>query len=173
MKIIDEALLDEFRQSGYCEWCGRWFVRLDAAHVFARGMGGGGRLDVRVNLLGLCRRDHDLHHAGHKPTRDDLIALIAKREGLTPEAVVAEITRLRNLPKGSPVPAAPATRRDGLRGAAEVRKAAELLHAAVAGAGEKPLAMVGAHAALLWVLGDAEGAFAECLAQLEALKKGA
>lgn len=84
MIVKDEALLQEFREKCRCECCGEWCPGgTDAAHVFARGMGGGGRMDVRINLVSLKRAHHRSHHDGGKPTRADLLKIVAKREGLS------------------------------------------------------------------------------------------
>ena len=100
MRIVDEALLETFRQPGPCSWCGRWFPRLDAAHVFAKGLGSGSRLDVTQNLVSLCRQDHSMSHAGKSPTRAELLAIVAEREGVSLEDIEVEIFRLRREPKG-------------------------------------------------------------------------
>jgi hypothetical protein len=101
--IKDEPLLATFR-GRRCEWCGKG--RSEPHHVFSRGAG---RLDVRINLIALCAaftggdNCHASVHAG-VITRSDLLAEVARREATTPEAIVAEIHRLRQLPKGSVAP---------------------------------------------------------------------
>lgn len=56
MKIIDEPLLDEFRSNRHCEYCMASTPRgADPHHVFAHGQGSAFRLDVRGNLVALCR----------------------------------------------------------------------------------------------------------------------
>lgn len=97
MRIVDEQLLEEFRH-GPCCWCGKRGPT-DAAHVFARGMGGGSRLDVRINLCSLCRACHWFSHSGHRPLRCDLLALVAAREGLQQAEIEREIFRLLREPK--------------------------------------------------------------------------
>ena len=79
MKVINEDLLDEFRQHGLCEWCKAFCSSRDPHHIFARGMGGGGRLDIQENIVSLCRTCHGRVHAGHI-LRCDLLAIVAKRE---------------------------------------------------------------------------------------------
>lgn len=83
----DETLLDLFRGAGRCEWCLRWCELRHAAHIFARGMGSGGRLDVRFNVVAICWQCHQENHAGRKPKREDLLAAVAQRHNLTPEEV--------------------------------------------------------------------------------------
>lgn len=106
MRIVDERLLREFRGPGHCEFCGRWFSQLDAAHVFARGMGSGSRLDVPENLVSLDRYCHTSHHDGLAPMRCDLLAVIAAREGCLQHEIEAYIRLLQRLPRGSEIPAA-------------------------------------------------------------------
>lgn len=98
MKIVNESLLDEFRNALRCEWCKKP-AKCDPHHVFAKGMGGGGRLDVRVNLVALCRVCHTLTHAG-EIARYDLLAIIAVREGMLQDKIEEEVWRLRRLKKG-------------------------------------------------------------------------
>lgn len=99
MRIVDEKLLDRFRTAGKCEWCGQWFGCREPHHVFARGMGSGSRLDIRINLAALCLWCHRSHHDGNRPLRCDLLAVVAKREGLLQADVEAEIRRLIRAPK--------------------------------------------------------------------------
>ncbi len=47
-------------------------------HLWAKGMGGGGCLDVRINLIALCLNDHGRVHLG-KIARPDLLGIVAKR----------------------------------------------------------------------------------------------
>lgn len=93
MRIEDDRLLAQFRLPGRCEWC--WVLcpkGRDPAHVFSRGAG---RLDVRINLASLCRKCHRQSHAGCRPNRQDLLAIVGRREKTTPEEIEAEIYRLR------------------------------------------------------------------------------
>lgn len=102
MKILDEALLDEFRTVGRCDVCGRSCLFREPHHIWARGMGGGGRLDVRINLLAVGQSRtyqcfcHGLIHNG-AIKRDDLLLIVARREKTTPGAIRDEINRLRRL----------------------------------------------------------------------------
>lgn len=86
MKIVNEQLLEEFRQAGKCEWCGNRCRVREPHHIHARGMGGGNRLDVRINLVALgstlafqctCHTDH---HNGERPLREELLAVACARE---------------------------------------------------------------------------------------------
>lgn len=103
MKILNEKLLEEFRAPGRCEWCGKRCRVREPHHIYARGMGGAGRLDVRINLVALgstlafectCHTDH---HAGERPLRDELLAVASAREGVLQrdaEAVIHYLVRL-------------------------------------------------------------------------------
>jgi hypothetical protein len=92
-----------------CEWC-RLEIATDAAHLFAKGMGGGGQLDVRFNLAGLCRICHARNHAANsglptcRPTFLDLLKLIARREKLPTDTILERIFMLRRLPKDAELP---------------------------------------------------------------------
>jgi hypothetical protein len=62
-------------------------------------MGGGYRLDVRINLIGLCPAGmpNDCHGRAQRNEikEDELLKIIAKREGMEFEDLVAELHRLR------------------------------------------------------------------------------
>lgn len=101
MKIINDALLQEFRIKTECELCGRRTRQgLDPCHYLARGMGSSHRLDIRINLAAACRDCHSKQHSGQLPRRR-LLAVIAAREKRTAEAIVAELWYLVGLPKAS------------------------------------------------------------------------
>ena len=95
MNIIDEALLNEFRWPGLCEWCKTPRDRRHPHHIFSRGMGGKQRLDIRINLVGLCPRCHVSHHDGNRPSRAELLVLVAKREGESYDAVLIALWGFR------------------------------------------------------------------------------
>lgn len=97
MQIIDNDLLFAFRLRGICEWCKRKCLCDPHHYWYRRGMGGGSRLDHPWNLVSLCRSCHDDHHAGHRPLRIDLLAIVAAREGVTQDEITQELLRLRNL----------------------------------------------------------------------------
>ena len=101
MIVKDKACLRSFAEKTVCERCGkRVFTGLDPHHVFGRGFGGGKRLDIPLALCAICRTCHDLYHNGKIP-KSEFVAIIARRERMTPEAVEAEINRILRLPKGS------------------------------------------------------------------------
>lgn len=97
MRVVSEETLALFR-GDRCEACGRT-ARCHAAHVYARGMGGGGRLDVPINLVSLCPPCHDAHHHGRAPTRHDLVCLVARRYGQLPDVIEARLFLMRRAPK--------------------------------------------------------------------------
>jgi len=80
------------------EVCGR-SAEGEPHHIRTRGAGGS---DVRENLIQLCGLHHRMVHDG-KIERSDLIRIVAKREGKTPEEVAAII----QLPYQEPEPPAP------------------------------------------------------------------
>lgn len=95
MIVRDEKLLAAFRSQTRCEHCRRYVREGCHPHHFtARGMGGGGRLDVRCNLLSLCWQCHRDVHDGRIP-RKELLEIIAHREQLSPEEVMDQLWRLR------------------------------------------------------------------------------
>ena len=98
MKVIDETLLDEFRRKTRCEWCKAAVPGCQPHHLYAKGMGGGSVLDVKVNLMGLCWKCHRDVHNGNIP-RHALIAVVSYREGRSPDEIEKEIFRLLKEPK--------------------------------------------------------------------------
>lgn len=93
MKVVNDDLLAEFRARGVCELCELWRPT-SPHHVFARGMGGGGRLDIRVNLIALCWLCHGAVHSG-AVDRDTVLRVVAARERTRPGAIIALIHKLR------------------------------------------------------------------------------
>lgn len=101
MILIDPTALERARNRPACEWCHKPNqYGLHAAHVLAKGFGGGSRCDSDFNLCGLCFKCHILgHHAGRSPTRAELIAIVAKREGVSEDQVLDTVYRLLREPK--------------------------------------------------------------------------
>jgi hypothetical protein len=104
MILKDTNLLRQFHERTKCEFCGRSGEHMEAHHFwFFRGIGGGSRLDHRYNLIALCRgwdeygRYWSCHEAaqGGLIPRNMLLEIVARREGVTPEAIVAELERIR------------------------------------------------------------------------------
>lgn len=111
MKIVNDALLKEFRRKTRCEFCGRYCPQgVDPHHIIKRGLGGGSRVDIPLNVIGLCRgftKDgwvscHQDADDG-KITKAQLFAVVGKREGwtkpLAAEEVEAEVRRIIKEPK--------------------------------------------------------------------------
>jgi len=106
MIVIDEELLDQFRAPGPCEWCDKLCQRREPHHIFARGLGGGGRLDIRCNLVALgsgilweCAC-HQAAHAG-RISRLQLLLMVGQRECCLIADIEEEVWRLR---RERPVP---------------------------------------------------------------------
>jgi HNH endonuclease len=101
MIVINEDILQYFRGRRRCELCDRAIPEGESAHPHhaqQRGIGGGSRLDVALNLLAACWDCHgDLHTRAGK---DASVEVIAYREGLLPEQVQEAIWRLMRRPKG-------------------------------------------------------------------------
>src|SRR5207247_10685926 len=89
---IDEELLAYFRHKPECEWCGKFSdTGLDPHHALHRGLGGGSRLDVALNLIAVHRLPchHEIEHGGNAAMQKCL-DIIAKREGLENGTVVLD-----------------------------------------------------------------------------------
>lgn len=91
MRVIDKKLLKQFSQPGRCECCGRMCGSRDPHHLFSRGAG---RIDVRQNLVSICRECHSMVHSGAM-CRKAMLEIAAKREGTTPDEIEALVYRLR------------------------------------------------------------------------------
>lgn len=110
MKIINKALLKEFAKPGKCEWCGKQCDKREAHHWKKRGMGGGSRLDISLNLISVGASEpfprcpcHGMMESGEiEPF--SVLAVIAAREGQSQEWIKDEINRVLALPKGSVYP---------------------------------------------------------------------
>lgn len=98
MEILNPELLAWFRRKPQCEIC-RCFRPVVPHHVYRKGMGGGGQLDVPENLLAVCSFCHDMIHDGHVPYEFQL-ARLAEREGFSMDEIEAKIREYRDRPKG-------------------------------------------------------------------------
>jgi hypothetical protein len=97
MKIVNERILREFREKQRCEHCGAdTRTGADPHHVAGRGHGGGNRMDVPINLVGLCRFCHTRLHNGVIP-RKAMLEIVAEREGVLPEQVKAALDFISRL----------------------------------------------------------------------------
>lgn len=95
MRIESEKVLARYRGPGCCENCGEWSAARHAAHLYGRGMGSGFRLDIPLNVTSLCWKCHRRQHDGGEPTKEALVKVVAKREGLDPEDLDALLTVLK------------------------------------------------------------------------------
>lgn len=93
MRILNPDLLADFRGPA-CEWC-KLSRPTDAAHLFSRGAG---HLDIRANLIGLCRECHCGSHSG-TPTKADLMAIVAAREKCLQADIQDVVWFLRRMPR--------------------------------------------------------------------------
>ena len=104
MTIIDEKLLSQYRGLGRCEWC-KAPCRRQPEHVYPRALGSSRRVDLAINIVGLCAACHQKAHAGHgEPSKQQLKEYVAKRERTTPEAIQELLWAIWRLPQGSQVP---------------------------------------------------------------------
>ena len=99
----NEDLLAEFRCRGACEMCGRRVYPLQPDHYRCRGMGGGSRLDIRINLAALCPPCHTEYQEAPREKRRRVLEVIAKRERTTPEDIEAVVAVILRTPKGGVV----------------------------------------------------------------------
>jgi hypothetical protein len=98
MKIKNERTLDKFRTPRSCENCFKP-CKPDPHHLWQKGLGGGGRIDLAINLIALCRVPcHMDLHAG-LIERDTLLGIVARREGTSKSAIESVIDMIRRLPK--------------------------------------------------------------------------
>lgn len=99
MIIKDEDALDQFRGSGICELCGKRCRNTEPHHVVAKGMGGGSRLDIRLNLV-RCGSTPNFECECHgqvdtKEGKERCLRIIAEREGTTPEVIETVVNFIR------------------------------------------------------------------------------
>ncbi len=104
MRIPDKELLAAIRAEKKCAWCGRPGY-VEAAHIFAKGMGNAWQMDLRINVLplggfpGCCC--HIESHRG-RMSRSDLLAVVAARTGLLQREIETALFLLRRLPYRKP-----------------------------------------------------------------------
>lgn len=85
---VEDSKTIQAMKKPYCELCGQQAYG-EPHHIKTRGSGGG---DIPENLIQLCWEHHVAVHSGRLP-REDLVAVVAAREGKTPE----EISRIIGL----------------------------------------------------------------------------
>jgi hypothetical protein len=94
--IVNDALLQEFRCKSRCEICSKPSRGgMDPMHIFARGRESAFRMDVFQNIVAGCRSCHLRHHSG-QIKRDELIEIVAKREGCSPQEILDYLWKLRS-----------------------------------------------------------------------------
>jgi len=106
MNIPDPEVLAEFRTPGPCENCGKLCKQREPAHIFPVS---GGRLDIRINLVALgssrpfplcdCHASNHQRTNGKVLTQQRMLEITSAREQTTPEAITAEVYRIRALPQ--------------------------------------------------------------------------
>lgn len=80
MRIVNNAIRAEFAARVRCEHCKKPCPQgCDPAHCYSRGAGW---VDIRCNLVALCRVCHGNNHANHEPYLNDLLQIAADREGV-------------------------------------------------------------------------------------------
>ena len=81
MAIVRNAdlMIQMHEDTGACEFCNRTDQRLEVHHIWAKGIGGGSRMDVPINLIVVCKPCHDLAHKGDI-SRRELFGIAAERE---------------------------------------------------------------------------------------------
>lgn len=102
MLIVRPEALRLVKMQTRCEYCGKQIrTGLAPHHLTTRGMGGGSRLDVAFGLIGLCPQlqGKDCHNRLHmgKIKDEELLAIVAQRERVNPEDIMAAIYLLRRI----------------------------------------------------------------------------
>ncbi len=95
-----KLLRDMKKEIGYCEYYGPDynFICLEAAHIVAKGMGGGKGPDIRENIVivsgpaSLGLGAHGLQHSG-KIGIEEFWKIAAKREGITVDECKRRVRR--------------------------------------------------------------------------------
>ena len=100
MQILDPDLRLAMRLKGCCEWCHQRRSTV-GHHLWTKGMGGNGWIDLFINLIALCAECHNDAENGFIQ-RCDLLAIVATREKTTQDEIRAAIRDIRRLPKRSP-----------------------------------------------------------------------
>ena len=111
MMIRNKRLLKTFRVAGLCESCQRYCKVREPHHLRAKGMGGNGVLDLRINLISLggsvllpdgrrlfgCACHHDVHTG--KIAAERILRVVALREKVHVEEIIEVMDFLRRLVK--------------------------------------------------------------------------
>jgi hypothetical protein len=95
VKVIDRKLLARVRRRA-CEVCDA-APPSEAHHLFTRGAG---QLDLPINVVALCSFGcHYRHHFSGTPSTADLLAIVARREGVSVEDIQQTVWRYRRAGK--------------------------------------------------------------------------
>ncbi|MDT8901848.1 hypothetical protein [Anaeroselena agilis] len=98
-RVKNPKLLTQMKKEiGHCEYYGPDFnfECLEAAHIEAKGMGGGKGPDIRENIVILSgpasfgKGAHGAHHR-REITNDELYVIAARREGISVEECKAKV----------------------------------------------------------------------------------
>jgi hypothetical protein len=98
--LVNKELLAAIRLMP-CIWCD-WRPPSEAAHILGKGIGGGRRIDVKENVVPLCRLHHAAHHAGHAPTADQLRERLSEKIGIPVQEIIDTVAALRKFNKKDP-----------------------------------------------------------------------
>lgn len=94
MMLIDERLLRMIRAEKRCACCGKPGM-VQAAHIMSKGAG---RVDIRGNILPMRLECHRQEHDGNK-SKDELLVISGRREGVDPEIIRDTVNLFRRIPK--------------------------------------------------------------------------
>jgi hypothetical protein len=96
VKVIDPKLLKSVRLRP-CEVEGcEHPTPAESHHVYTRGAG---QIDLPCNLIALCHAHHYSHHYNGTPSTADLLAIVARREGVSVEDIQQTVWRYRRTGK--------------------------------------------------------------------------
>ena len=90
--MIDKKLLRRVRLSGICAWCKKRFQEIDPCHIMTRGAG---RVDIKENIVPLCRIDHSAQGSSQGPSIEWMLEWSAKKHKTTPEAIREKVWAIR------------------------------------------------------------------------------
>lgn len=103
--IRNQSLLRSCRTAGPCALCGKQCKKRESHHIFARGLGGGNTLDIKINLLAVGSTRHRECHCHSlvdtKEGRIRCIRIVAEREKCLPQQIEEAINFIRYLDKSA------------------------------------------------------------------------
>lgn len=102
MLIENDEVLQAFRTAPKCEFCGKENRHsLDPHHRRKRGMGGGSRLDIRINVASACRLPCHRDCENGTIPESRVLEVIAARERTAVEAIEEVVNLILRTPKGA------------------------------------------------------------------------